>query len=95
MENFAEGELGNEQRRQDAARTQALFSLSDRIIGRDPKTGALSGGKTGDQTYGKVRVWHIKSKQYIILSPIDAAEALAGGGCVLDRPVEDEPETEA
>jgi len=93
MENFAEGELGEQQKRQDAARSQALISVANRVIGKDPLTGALSGGKTGDKDYGKVKVWNLNEKKYVTVHPIDAAEMLAGGGVVLDKP-ENEPEAE-
>ena len=75
----------------DAAREQALHSISyGRVNGADPQTGALSGGKTGDTTYGKVRVWFKKQKKYALLWSVDASEAIASGGAVLDKP-ENEP----
>ena len=78
----------------DAAKNKALHSIGFRAIGQDPQTGELNGGKTGDTSYGKVRIWHLKEKKFIELWPVDASEALAGGGCVLDKP-EDEQEKEA
>lgn len=70
----------------DAKRQAGLFSVVDKVIGRDPKTGALSGSKPGDKTYGKVRVWFKKQKKYMTMWPCDAAEAIAGDDATLDKP---------
>jgi len=88
-----EDEQKEENKIRDAKREQALCSVADRVIGKDPKTGALSGGRAGDRSYGKVRVWFKKQKKYMTMWPVDAAEAIAGGGATLDKPG-NEPEAE-
>jgi len=94
MENYAEGELGIKQKKEHEAREQALASLANRVHGKDPKTGAMSGGKTGDVNYGKVKIWNLSEKKFDWAWPVDAAERIVSGCATLDKPEETEPETE-
>lgn len=73
-------------------REQILFSISDKVIGKDSQTGATPGPtmKNGrpDPTYGKIRVWLVQEKRYAYFWPIDAAEIIEVGSAVLNKPDE-------
>ena len=86
-----EDEKAESNAKRDTAKNAALHSLGYRANGQDPETGALPGGIGAD--YGKVKIWNLAEKKYVEMWPVDAAEAIAGGGATLDKPG-NEPEAE-
>ena len=80
-------ELEEHNKKRDGAKNAALHSLGFRACGQDPETGALPGGIGAD--YGKVKIWNLAEKKYVEMWPVDAAEAIASGGYVLDKPEEE------
>ena len=77
----------DEQRQRDQAREQALASLGH-AYGVD-SSGNLRGAKPQDDDYlrhGKVRIWDLSEGRYVDLNGVDAAERIAIGNAVLQKP---------